>query len=92
MFDFIFLTTLESISLTFIACLNNQYIAQYMWVKDVKMSTSKEIYKNDFMCIESTLNVSKVSTLKETRSFICPSVMIISFIHYTIYYYCLIQF
>ncbi len=35
----------------------------YMWVKDVKM------YKNDFMSIESTLNVSKVSTFKVLNVF-----------------------
>ncbi len=29
------------------------------WVKDVKKSASKEIYKNDFMSLESTLNVFK---------------------------------
>ncbi len=35
----------------------------------VKMSTSKEIYKNDFMSIESTLNVRKVSTFKVLNVF-----------------------
>ncbi len=39
------------------------------WVKDVKMSASKEIYKKDFMSIESTLNVSKVSTFKVSNNF-----------------------
>ncbi len=40
------------------------------WVKDVKMSTSKEIYKNDFMSIESTLNVCKMSTFKVSNMFL----------------------
>ncbi len=40
-----------------------------MRVKDVKMSTSKEIYKIDFMSIESTLNISKVSTFKVSNVF-----------------------
>ncbi len=38
-----------------------------MWVKDIKMSASKEIHKSDFISIESTLNVSKVSTFKVSK-------------------------
>ncbi len=38
--------------------------------KDVKMSASKEIYKKGFMFIESTLNVSKVSTFKVSNMFL----------------------
>ncbi len=34
------------------------------------MSASKEIYKSDFMSIESTLNVSKVSTFKVSNKFL----------------------
>ncbi len=41
-----------------------------MWVKDVNMSASKEIYKSDFMSIESTLHVSKVSTFKVSNMFL----------------------
>ncbi len=40
-----------------------------IWVKDVKMSASKEMYKSDFMSIERTLNVSKVSTFKVSNKF-----------------------
>ncbi len=35
-----------------------------------KVSTSKDIYKNDFMSIESTLNVSKVSTFMVLNMFL----------------------
>ncbi len=40
-----------------------------MWVKDVMMSASKEMDKSDFISIESTLNVSKVSTFKVSKKF-----------------------
>ncbi len=40
------------------------------WVKDVKISALKEIYKSYFMSIESTLNVSKVSTFKVSNKFL----------------------
>ncbi len=38
--------------------------------KDVKMSASKEMDKSDFMIIESTLNVSKVSIFKVSNTFL----------------------
>ncbi len=41
-----------------------------IWVKDVKMSASKYIYKSDFISIECTLNASKVSTFKVSKKFL----------------------
>ncbi len=41
-----------------------------LWVKDIKMSTSKDIYKSDFMSTQSTINVSKVSTFKVSNKFL----------------------
>ena len=46
------------------------WVSQHTWVKDVKMSASKEMYKSDFVSIESTLNVSKMSTFKVSNKFL----------------------